>query len=52
VSAKHLPNYLAEFQWRFSRRFDLTTILNRLLRSAVLTPPMPQRLLALAEGSR
>lgn len=52
VSNKHLPRYLAEFQWRFNRRFDLKVILDRLLRSAVLTAPMPQRLLALAEVSR
>jgi transposase-like protein len=49
VSARHLPRYLAEFQWRFNRRFDLTTIFHRLLRSSVLTPPMPQKLLILAE---
>ena len=52
ISAKHLPRYLAEFQWRFNRRFDLEAILNRLLRSAALTPPMTQRLLVLAEVSR
>lgn len=52
ISAKHLPRYLAEFQWRFNRRFDLEVILNRLLRAAVLTPPMPQRLLVLAEKGR
>lgn len=52
VSAKHLPRYLAEFQWRFNRRFNLETILNRLLQAAVLTPPMPHWLLVLAETSR
>lgn len=52
VSAKHLPRYLAEFQWRFNRRFDLSTILQRLLHAAVLTPPLPHSLLVLAERSR
>jgi transposase-like protein len=52
ISAKHLPRYLAEFQWRFNRRFHLEGILERLLRAAALTPPMPQRLLVLAEKGR
>lgn len=52
VSAKHLPRYLSEFQWRFNRRFNLGTILTRLLRAAALTPPMPYNLLVLAEASR
>jgi hypothetical protein len=47
-----MPRYLAEFQWRFNRRFDLEVILNRLIRAAVLTPPMTQRLLVLAEKGR
>ena len=38
ISAKHRPRYLAEFQWRFNRRFDLEAILNRLLYAATLTP--------------
>jgi transposase-like protein len=49
VSARHLPRYLAEFQWRFNRRFDLASILQRLLRAATLTPPMPHKCLILAE---
>ena len=52
VSARHLPRYLAEFQWRFNRRFDLASILQRLLRAAALTPPMPHDLLVLAEPAR
>lgn len=52
VSAKHLPRYLAEFQWRFNRRFDLASILHRLLRAATLTPPMPHNFLVLAEPAR
>jgi hypothetical protein len=49
ISAKPLPRYLAEFQWRFNLRSDLEVILNRLLRSAVVSPPMTQKLLVLAE---
>lgn len=52
VSAKHLPRYLAEFQWRFNRRFHLEAILDRLIHAAGHTPPMPQKLLILAEGGR
>lgn len=49
IRLKHLPRYLAEFQYRFNRRYDLTTILPRLLRASALTPPMPYRLLIAAE---
>jgi transposase-like protein len=49
VSRKHAPRYLAQHQWRFNRRFNLKAILPRLARAAVLTPPMPDRLLKLAE---
>jgi hypothetical protein len=46
---KHLPRYLAEFNYRFNRRFRLDLITDSLLRDAVRTPPMPQRLVKLAE---
>lgn len=49
LSAQHLPRYLAEFCYRFNRRFDLAALLPRLGRAAVRTPPMPHRLLKLAE---
>jgi hypothetical protein len=45
VGKVHLDRYLAEFQYRFNRRFDLKSILPRLLMAAVRTPAMPQRLL-------
>jgi len=48
VGKVHLDHYLAEFQYRFNRRFDLASILLRLLIAAVRTPPMPQPLLKLA----
>jgi hypothetical protein len=50
ASARHLPRYLAEFSYRFNRRFDLPAMLTRLGRAAVGTPPMPYRLLRLAEA--
>ena len=46
---KHIPRYLAEFQYRFNRRFDLKSMISRLAYIAVRTPPMPVRLLVLAE---
>lgn len=49
IGAKHLPRYLAEFTYRFNRRFDLAGMLARLGTAAALTPPMPYRLVRLAE---
>jgi transposase-like protein len=48
VAKAHLDRYLAEFQYRFNRRFDLASILPRLLSVAVRTPAMPQPLLKMA----
>src|SRR5947208_95484 len=50
VAAKHLPRYLGAFAWRFNRRFVLKTIHERLAIAAAATPPMPYRLLKLAEA--
>jgi hypothetical protein len=50
VGAKHLPRYLGTFAWRFNRRFVLKTIHERLAIAATTTPPMPYRLLKLAEA--
>jgi transposase-like protein len=47
---KHLPRYLAEFSYRFNRRFRLDSMLPRLAHVALRTPPMPYRLLKLAEA--
>ncbi len=47
--AKHLPRYLGECCYRFNRRLDLAAMLPRLGRAAACTPPMPYRLLRLAE---
>ncbi|TWA72628.1 transposase-like zinc ribbon protein [Azospirillum brasilense] len=49
-SRKHAPRYLAQFQWRFNRRFNLKEILTRLAYAAVRTPPMPAHLLKMAES--
>jgi hypothetical protein len=49
INHKHLPRYLAEFCYRFNRRFNLRDMMPRFLFAAMKTPPMPRRLLALAE---
>jgi hypothetical protein len=49
ISPKHLPRYLAEFCYRFNRLFQLEDLIPRLTYAAVRTPPMPDRLLRLAE---
>jgi transposase-like protein len=48
VGKAHLDRYLAEFQYRFNQRFDLASILPRLLHVAVRIPAMPQPLLKLS----
>jgi hypothetical protein len=47
--AKYAHRYLAEVQYRFNRRFNLGTILARLVRAASLTPPRPAPFLRFAE---
>ena len=49
IHETHVPRYLAEFESRFNRRYDLATMSPRLAWVAVRTPPMPYRLLKLAE---
>ena len=44
-----VPRYLAEFEYRFNRRYDLAAMIPRLTWAAVRTAPMPYRLLKLAE---
>lgn len=46
---KHAPRCLAEFAWRFNRRYDLPAMIPRLAKVALRTTPMPYRLLILAE---
>jgi ribosomal protein L37AE/L43A len=47
--AKYAERYLAEVQYRFNRRFDLGSILVRLVRAATLTRPRPEPMIRLAE---
>jgi len=47
--AKYAHRYLAEVQYRFNRRFDLSTIFVRLMRASAVTKPHPERLLPAAE---
>jgi ribosomal protein L37AE/L43A len=49
VREKHVPRYLAEFEYRFNRRYDLGAMITRLAFVAVRTTPMPYRLLKLAD---
>ena len=48
--AKYGARYLAEFAYRFNRRFDLAAMLPRLLRAAATTKPLPLRSLRLSEA--
>jgi transposase-like protein len=50
--AKYAHRYLAEAQYRFNRRFNLSSILARLLRAACLTIPTPASAIRMAEVGR
>lgn len=47
--AKYAERYLAEFQFRFNRRFDLASLMQRIVRAAAACKPVPIRLLRMAE---
>ena len=49
IDQKHVPRYLAEFEYRFNRRYDLGAMMPRLTWAGVRTTPMPYRLLRLAD---
>lgn len=49
IRAKHVSRYLASYAYRFNRRFNLSSMLTRLAWIALRTPPMPYKLLRLAE---
>jgi len=51
IRPKHVPRYLAQFEYRFNRRYRLEDMITRLSWVALRTPPMPYRLLKLAENS-
>ncbi len=48
VDNKYLPRYLAEFCYRFNRRFKLEDLLLRFMYIALRTPPLPKKLLKVA----
>lgn len=50
INPRHLPRYLAEFCYRHNRRSQLEDKLPRFAYVAVRAPPMPGRLLKLAEA--
>lgn len=50
LRAKHLPRYLAEFSYRFNRRFALADLVPRLAYAATMSAPLPYRLAKLAES--
>ncbi len=50
ISEKHVSRYLSSFAYRFNRRFNLADMFARLAYVALRTPPMPYRLLTLAEN--
>jgi len=41
IRGQHAPRYLAEFEYRFNRRYDLKAMIPRFLTVAARTPPMP-----------
>jgi len=43
---RHLPRYLAAFEWRYNRRFDLAKNLARLAKAAIGLSPMPYNKIA------
>ncbi len=45
IRPKYAQRYLAEFQYRFNHRFDLSNLIPRLACAALRTPPMPENLL-------
>lgn len=49
VSQKYLPRYLAEFEYRFNRRYKLGDMIERLAWVGLRTPPMPEKFLKMAE---
>lgn len=52
IRPQHTGRYLAQFQYRFNRRYRLDEMIPRLAWVALRTPPMPYSLLKLAENSR
>ncbi len=51
IREKHVPRYLAEFAYRFNRRYNLEAMIARLAYVAARTCPMPYAMLKLADPS-
>jgi hypothetical protein len=49
---KYAYRYLAEYQYRFNRRFRLRELMTSFIRAAAHCKPTPERLLRMAEASR
>lgn len=49
VAKRHVHRYLAEFQYRFNRRLDLASMLDRLACVAARSAPRPYRAIRLAD---
>jgi len=49
VREQHAARYLAEFEYRFNRRYDLGEMIPRLASVALATAPMPYSMLKLAD---
>ena len=47
LKPKYAQRYLAEFEYRFNRRFDLCNLIDKLVYVSLRTPPMPEKLLKL-----
>ena len=52
VSAKHAQSYLSSFAYRFNRRFELGSIIERLAWAAVHTAPRPYRVITADASGR
>jgi len=50
--AKYADRYLAEYQYRFNRRFDLRLLMQSLIRATAACKPTPMRSLRMAEIRR
>jgi len=50
--AKYGYRYLAEYQYRFNRRFDLASLTKRIIRALANAKPAPMRALRMAEDCR
>ncbi|MGE0674907.1 MAG: IS1595 family transposase [Methylibium sp.] len=50
--AKYADRYLAEYQFRFNRRFDLAALMQSLIRAALTCKPAPMPSLRMAEDHR